>query len=134
QLNGGLGSDTIDGGDGNDYINGSGYDPNRTEGPNFLTGGAGNDTLYGGYGNDRLDGGTGNDYLWGSSGADSYVFTAAPGDANYDVVSGFEPGIDKMVLDAGAFTNIGATGNFAAADGRFYAAPGAVAGHDTDDR
>jgi Ca2+-binding RTX toxin-like protein len=49
-------------------------------------------------------------------------------------VGGFASGWDNLRLDHNGFTNIGALGEFAAGDGRFYAAAGATAGHDADDR
>lgn len=92
---------------------------------NFLFGGAGNDTLNGGAGADRLEGGTG---------LDQYVFSAAPGTANADTVVGFATASDKIVLDASAYTNLGASGNFAAGDARFAAGAGFASGGDTSDR
>ena len=51
-----------------------------------------------------------------------------------DRVSDFASGSDKLQLDDAAFTAIGALGNFAAGDGRFWAAAGASSGHDVNDR
>src|SRR5206468_4625640 len=56
------------------------------------------------------------------------------GAANADTVANFATSWDNIQLDAAAFANIGAGGRFAAGDVRFYAAPGATAGHDADDR
>ncbi|HEX2198259.1 MAG TPA: hypothetical protein VHG88_06525, partial [Burkholderiales bacterium] len=64
----------------------------------------------------------------------SFVFRDTPFNNNYDRVFNFASGTDQLVLDRDAYTNIGALGDFAAGDGRFYAAAGAVRGHDADDR
>ena len=105
-----------------------------------LWGGGGDDTivgasdvdlLNGGDGDDRLDGKEGVDELSGGAGADQYLFTAAPGLANADWVVVFESGIDKIVLDGGAYSAIGASGNFAAGDPRFRLGTSA---QDADDR
>ena len=74
-LFGGLGNDTLSGGDGID----------------FLVGDAGNDILNGGNGNDVLDGGLGADNMTGGSGNDTYyvddagdVVNEAPADGGRD--------------------------------------------------
>jgi Ca2+-binding RTX toxin-like protein len=46
----------------------------------------------------------------------------------------FVSGTDKLALDDAFFTAIGAGGNFAAGDARFWAAAGATSGHDANDR
>ena len=56
---------TMDGGDGNDTLDGSAADV-----PLTILGGAGNDTLLGGSKNDALSGGDGNDFLSGGKGLD----------------------------------------------------------------
>jgi Ca2+-binding RTX toxin-like protein len=53
-------NDTIDGGAGDDVIHGDGGD-------DALTGGAGNDTILGGTGNDNIDGGAGDDVILGNA-------------------------------------------------------------------
>jgi Ca2+-binding RTX toxin-like protein len=85
-------------------------------------------------GNDTLDGLAGNDTLVGGSQADQFVFTVAPGAANADSLIDFGSGIDKIVLDGNAHANIGASGNFAAGDPRFFAGAGASSGQDASDR
>ncbi len=60
----GLGSQTFEGGEGNDVVYGE-------RGNDILRGNAGDDRLYGGIGDDQLLGGPGNDYLEGGFGADS---------------------------------------------------------------
>ena len=92
---------------------------------NLFDGRGGNDTLSGGAGNDTLTGGTGQDF---------FVFENAPTAANVDRVTDFVSATDKLSLENSVFTAIGTTGNFAAADGRFWAAAGATAGHDAGDR
>jgi Ca2+-binding RTX toxin-like protein len=100
-----------------------------------LEGGDGNDTLIGGWHTD-FDGGAGNDLLiasstqdnlTGGSGADIFHF-ASPDD---DFVTDFASGADKVRLDGTGFTQIGASGNFAINDARFFAGSAA---HDADDR
>jgi len=58
------GNDSIDGGSGNDYIHGN-------AGDDMLQGGLGNDRIYGGAGDDALNGGEGQDYLQGNKGNDT---------------------------------------------------------------
>src|SRR5258708_629594 len=134
-LNGTEGNDGISGTDSADTINGLSGDDflAGNSGDDSIVGGAGNDTIYGDGGNDWIEGGTGNDLLSGSGGQDSLVFREF-GAANADSVGNFSPDWDKIQLDAAAFASIGAAGRFASGDVRFYAAPGATGGHDTDDR
>jgi Ca2+-binding RTX toxin-like protein len=103
-------------------------------GNDTVDGGAGSDTLYGVDGNDVLNGGAGFDYLIGGAGADSFVFNQAPGAANADRITDFASAADKLQLDHNVMAALGATGNFAASDARFFAAAGAASGHDADDR
>ena len=95
-------------------------------GTNWLTGGGG--------GADTLNGSLGTDMLTGGVGADHFVFDVSPGGSNYDAITDFASGEDKINLDARAMSALGASGNFAAGDARFYAAAGATGGHDADDR
>ena len=64
-INGNAGSDNISGGDGNDTINGgTGNDTiNAGDGNNLVDGGSGSDTITSGTGNDTINGGTGNDTI-----------------------------------------------------------------------
>jgi serralysin len=103
-------------------------------GDDTVNGGAGFDTLYGVDGNDVLNGGAGNDYLIGGAGADTFVFDQAPGTANADRITDFATAADKLQLDHNVMAALGATGNFASGDVRFFAGAGAAAGHDADDR
>jgi Ca2+-binding RTX toxin-like protein len=155
------GNDTIDGGAGSDSIEfreratsgvtvdfatgtiqggGSGTisfsNVERVVAGNFndvLTGAAGSQTLTGQSGADTLWGATGADTLWGGGGNDAFIFREM-GTANADRVSDFTSASDKVQLDDSAFTSIGAAGNFASGDGRFWSAAGATAGHDANDR
>ena len=158
-LSGGGGNDVIDGGSGFDSIDvknsaqaafvvdfasgiasGSGTmafsNIERFVGSIFndsLSGAAGGQNLTGQGGNDTLYGAGGVDTLWGGNGNDFFVFREM-GAANADKVSDFATGQDKLQLDDSAFGAIGAMGNFAAGDGRFWAAAGATSGHDASDR
>ena len=107
----------------------------RVVGGNFndsLSGSAGSQNLAGQGGADTLTGGAGNDTLWGGTGNDAFVFNGM-GTANADRISDFASGQDKVQLEDGAFTAIGATGNFAAGDARFWASSSGLA-HDANDR
>ena len=84
-------------------------------------------------GNDTLDGRAGNDSLEGGAGADQFLFSAAPGAANADLITDFGAGQDKIVLDGNSHANSGSSGNFAAGDARFWSSASGTA-HDADDR
>jgi serralysin len=94
---------------------------------NFLTGSGGNDTINGGAGNDSLDGGGGDNLFVfdriGAADADMVNFIKAEGQVH-----------DRLALDSNVMTELGATGDFAADDERFYAAAGATGGAEGDDR
>ena len=98
-----------------------------------LTGTEGSQTLTGQGGNDTIRGGSGNDTLWGGGGNDVFLFNGM-GTANADRISDWTSGQDKVHLTDEAFAAIGGAGNFAAGDGRFWAAAGATSGHDANDR
>lgn len=114
---GGTGNDAAYGADGNDIIfGGDGDDAGviAVAGGDFfifagLRGGDGNDLIDGGRGNDELYGENGNDILTGGEGADKFLFTVAPGPANFDQVDDFESRLDKIVLSQAVFTGIGPT-------------------------
>jgi VCBS repeat-containing protein len=86
---------TIDGGEGNDYIQGSSLDDTLIGGGgnDRILAGAGNDTVLGGDGNDTLSGGLGNDLVDGEGGTD-----IVHGDAGLDIVLGGD-GNDKLYGD-----------------------------------
>ena len=97
-----------------------------------LIGNAASQTLTGQNGNDTLAGAGAADTLWGGAGADAFVFREM-GTANADRISDWASGLDKVQLDDAAFTSIGALGNFAAGDARFWASSSGAA-HDSNDR
>jgi serralysin len=98
---------------------------------NVLVGNAGINTLNGASGNDVLSGGSANDILTGGSNSDTFLFNTALATAGRDTVTDMVSGTDKISLDDAVFTDIGALGNFAAGDARFFAG---AAAHDADDR
>ncbi len=83
----GVGSQTFEGGPGNDVVYGE-------RGNDRLFGGAGDDRLFGGIGDDLLEGGAGDDRLSGGFGADSI-----DGEANDDYVRG--DATQDTILDTG---------------------------------
>jgi len=91
------GNDSIDGGASNDYIHGN-------AGDDILLGGTGNDRVYGGAGDDLLNGGEGHDYLQGNKGTDSLSGGAGNdtlrGGADDDRLLGLT-GNDRLLGDAG---------------------------------
>jgi Ca2+-binding RTX toxin-like protein len=87
----GVGSQTFEGGDGDDVVYGE-------RGNDILRGGGGNDHLFGGIGDDLLRGGPGDDRLAGGFGADSI-----DGDADDDYVRG-DSTIDR-IFDTGGGTD-----------------------------
>ena len=131
-LRGGTAADVLRGGGGHDIIYGSLFSVNADG--DQLYGGDGNDTVSAFGGKSLLDGGAGNDILTSGPDADHLVFSAPAGEANYDTVFSFTSGSDKIDLDATVMPALGASGTFAAGDARFFAASGATAGHDADDR
>jgi len=87
----GVGSQTFEGGEGDDVVFGE-------RGNDILRGGPGNDQLFGGIGDDLLRGGPGNDRLAGGFGADSI-----DGDEGNDYVRG-DATIDR-IFDTGGGTD-----------------------------
>lgn len=111
-LYGGMGNDTLKGGQLNDIIRGGGGDDRiyGASGDDILIGGDGQDKLYGldgndlifaGWGDDFILGGTGNDILYG--GLDNDILKGGPGNDRLfggdgvDIFSG-GPGQDKMKI------------------------------------
>lgn len=138
EINGGGGDDTLavkslaatrlkqvnfDGGDGNDFLNGSGTDvslfADGGDGNDILIGGSADDILIGGNGADLLIGGGGNDILNAGLGADIFRlgfggvslienFNAAEGDMiqiQQDMLSQFGLGSVDAVRDALTYNN-----------------------------
>ncbi|MGQ9371113.1 M10 family metallopeptidase C-terminal domain-containing protein [Azospirillum sp. ST 5-10] len=95
-LYGNAGADTLFGGQGADTAYGGQDD-------DLLYGNLGDDALHGNLGDDRLVGGAGADTLTGGAGVDLFVFTT-PGDGG-DVITDFEPGVDKIAVASPNFGN-----------------------------
>ena len=89
-----LGDDTLDGGDGADFLN-------DTSGENLLFGGAGNDTING---SGSIDGGLGNDqisYNWNNGDGNDTVSGGA-GNDTITVNGSIPPGTPvNIILDGG---------------------------------
>ncbi len=96
-----AGADRVIGGDGDDTLSGLGGD-------DYLNGGFGKDTLNGGDGADRLYGGSGADTLTGGAGADIFTFsqplTVADGFDGADLITDFDPMVDRFELNMRRFT------------------------------
>lgn len=112
----------VAGGSGRDIIAGD-------EQSNRLAGNGGGDWISGWDGRDVIYGGHGRDTLTGGDGRDFFVFDTRPGSGNFDRITDFTPGLDKIRLDDAIFKAIGNTLNVR----EFHAADGAVAAHDKDD-
>lgn len=103
-----VGSQTFEGGPGNDVVYGD-------RGNDTLRGNAGDDRLYGGIGDDVLEGGPGNDLLSGGFGADKidggegddYV----RGDATIDHIFDTGGGFDTLSFSTGVTPGFSAAGN-----------------------
>jgi Ca2+-binding RTX toxin-like protein len=107
-----------------------------------VTGSAAANFIETGNGNDTLSGAEGRDTLWGSASDDLYILDAAPGEANADLilfekytleVQGFDEN-DRIALENAVMPELGAEGDLAADDERFFAAAGATGGAEADDR
>ena len=96
-INGNAGSDNISGGDGNDTINGgTGNDTiNAGDGNNSVDGGSGNNTITSGIGNDTITSGNGNDTINAGDGNN----LVDGGDGNNNITSG--TGNDTISSGAG---------------------------------
>ena len=131
-LNGGAGNDLLNGGAGNDTLYG-GADNDTLyaglDGDDQLYGDEGNDILIGSTGADTLAGGANNDRLTGGAQADAFVFNTNGG---VDRITDFASGSDHIQIAATLVDILGGTSALTAQS--FYAADGAVAGHDADDR
>ena len=114
-LNGGQGSDTIDGQGGRDK----------------LGGGAGNDVLRGGFGNDTISGDAGVDTLSGGGGNDTFDYNAVSHsgvtETTRDVITDFDAGTLATTIDRIDLSGIdaiagGANNSFSFVTGAFTAA------------
>jgi Ca2+-binding RTX toxin-like protein len=113
----GVGSQTFDGGPGNDVVFGE-------RGNDILNGGEGDDRLFGGIGDDLLRGGPGSDRLAGGFGADSIDGEAGDdrvrGDGTIDRIFDTGGGVDTLSYATGVTPGFGgtvATAGFPAAGG-----------------
>jgi Ca2+-binding RTX toxin-like protein len=112
---GSVGNDFLDGGAGNDRIEGLGGNDTVIGGTgnDQMNGGIGADNISGGAGNDRLVGGVGVDRMNGGAGNDAFLFNTTPSKANLDIISGFSnaPGNnDTFYLDNAYMPALGAPG------------------------
>ncbi|MFM9937401.1 MAG: calcium-binding protein [Novosphingobium sp.] len=125
-LTGNAGDNTLSSATGNDRLNGLG-------GNDTLYGGFDNDALFGGDGDDKLYGGLGRDVLTGGVGADRFFFDSGP-DAklNFDKITDFVSGTDKLILSKNTFTGFAVGG--ALAEGAFQSGAGVTTAKDADDR
>ncbi len=102
----GVGSQTFEGGPGDDVVFGE-------RGNDTLRGGEGNDRLYGGIGDDLLEGGPGNDLLSGGFGADSIDGEAGDdyvrGDGTIDRIFDTGGGADTLSYSTGVTPGFGGT-------------------------
>src|SRR5882672_963669 len=77
-----------------------------------LTGTPQNDNLIGGLGDDTLDGGAGKDTLTGSDGADVFRFSSLTDSVStngqYDQITDFHEGVDKIDVSALGYTGLAA--------------------------
>ena len=117
-ITGTAGADILTGSSGDDVLHGAG-------GADRLNGGAGQDTLYGDAGGDKLTGGLG---------ADTFVFDSVAKPVARDTITDFSSADgDHIALTLAGFAGIHqAAGPLDAAE--FYAAAGAKAAHNADDR
>lgn len=116
----GVGSQTFEGGEGDDVVFGE-------RGNDILRGGPGNDQLFGGIGDDLLEGGPGNDRLVGGFGADSIngeegddyvrgdstidrIFDTGGGSDTLSYSTGITPGFGNPPNENGVKLELGAGG------------------------
>ena len=83
-------------GEGDDILNGGGFDDVELTGDDRLYGGNGNDNLVGAFGNDILDGGNGDDIINGAGG-DNMFGGSSLGVGEIDTLTG-GGGSDTFVL------------------------------------
>lgn len=90
------GNDTLRGGEGNDHLFGG-------IGDDLLRGGPGNDRLGGGFGADSIDGEGGDDYVHGDGTIDRIADTGAGGQDTLSYATGVTPGFGGTVSGFGDF-------------------------------
>lgn len=73
---------------------------NGDGGDDYLDGSVGNDTINGGIGNDTIVGGAGKDFLNGGADADVFKYLSVADAPKGEIISDFQPGIDKIDLSA----------------------------------
>jgi Ca2+-binding RTX toxin-like protein len=71
-----------------------------------LTGNEQGNYIWGTNGNNVIAGRGGNDRIFGYAGADQFLFNTVAGNANFDWLSDFQAGVDKIVLDNMVFTGL----------------------------
>lgn len=103
-------------------------------GANALSGGAGQDTLNGGAGADTLSGGAGADRLTGGSEADVFRFDVAPVSRDFDIITDFQGGLDKIFLSRAAFAGLAGVADGLLPSGMFISGSGFTTARDADDR
>jgi hypothetical protein len=107
----GVGSQTFEGGEGNDVVFGERGNDTLRGGPgndqlfggigdDLLEGGAGDDRLLGGFGGDSIDGQEGNDYIRGDATIDR-IFDTGGGTDTLSYATGVTPGFEGTVSVAG---------------------------------
>jgi Ca2+-binding RTX toxin-like protein len=69
-----------------------------------LTGNEQGNYIWGTNGNNVIAGRGGNDRIFGYAGADQFLFNTVAGNSNFDWLSDFQAGVDKIVLDNMVFT------------------------------
>jgi VCBS repeat-containing protein len=119
KINAGNGADTVRAGAGNDLVYGDSDGAlDQSNGSDALYGDEGNDKLFGGNGSDTLNGGLNDDVLVGGNGPDRFVYgsvadseyhSGGPGTFNstnmtwngqWDVITDFQSGVDKIDLSS----------------------------------
>lgn len=116
----GVGSQTFEGGPGNDVIFGERGNDTLIGGPgddrlyggigdDLLLGGPGNDLLAGGFGADSVDGGEGDDFVRGDSTIDR-IYDTGGGNDTLSYATGITPGFGKPPNENGVKLELGTVG------------------------
>jgi Ca2+-binding RTX toxin-like protein len=115
---GGTGNDTIDGNQGDDWIDGEQDDDSLfgSDGDDTLIGGTGRDFIDGGSDDDSILGGDGNDTVYGDDGADfvdggSDDDSINGGDGDDTLLGGADDGFDDIFGSDGSDSIVGGGGN-----------------------